>query len=374
MKDGNVTVSIVQRRLTDYRVPLFVRLRERLADHGIVLRLYYGDGTPDEVKKGDAGSISWASRLATTYAFGGRVCWQPFGRAVRGSSLVIVTQENKLIANLLPVLGLRSYRLAFWGHGANLQSRAPDGLLERIKRQTTCRVDWWFAYTGQSVRLVTSQGFPKARITNLENAIDTGELRRLVDSVSEADALALRRSLRAGDGKILLFIGSLYDDKRLDFLVHAVAQLSERMPGVVLVIAGDGPLRGQVEAWAAQYSWVRYVGRQTGAKKAALLKIADVVANPGLVGLGILDGFVAGVPMLTTDCGLHSPEVDYLVSGDNGLMTSNDLSAYADALVRVLGSDTERARLAAGASAAGRHYTIENMARNFEQGVLGALA
>ena len=61
--------------------------------------------------------------------------------------------ENKLIQNHLLLLGPRRFRLAFWGHGANLQSDNPHGLKERFKRWTTNRVDWWFAYTQMSADL-----------------------------------------------------------------------------------------------------------------------------------------------------------------------------------------------------------------------------
>ncbi|MFN3717088.1 MAG: hypothetical protein ACK4R8_10235, partial [Thiobacillus sp.] len=143
-------VCIVQRRLTHYREPLFSVLRDKLALQGIQLALLVGQGTPAEEKKHDTGDLAWAQPIPTHYWLGGRLCWQPMGTHLDGVDLLIVTQENKLLQNHLLMLKPRRFKLAFWGHGANLQSDNPRGLKERFKRWTTNRVDWWFAYTQMS--------------------------------------------------------------------------------------------------------------------------------------------------------------------------------------------------------------------------------
>lgn len=91
--------------------------------------------------------------------------------------------------------------------------------------------------------------------------------------------------------------------------------------------------------------------------------------NPGLVGLGILDAFVCGVPMVTTDCGLHSPEVAYLDSGVNGWMTPDTLGDFIDAAAAVLTDDALYARLRRGCAVSAKAYTVEGMAKNFARGV-----
>ena len=104
-----IRVCIVQRRLTHYRVPLFVALRELLAERGIQLELLVGRGTPDEEKKHDIGELSWAQYIPTHYLAGGRLCWQPVWRYLAGADLVVVTQESKLIQNHLLLLAPRGW-------------------------------------------------------------------------------------------------------------------------------------------------------------------------------------------------------------------------------------------------------------------------
>lgn len=371
---SNPSVCIIQRRLTHYRIPLFEALRSLLNERGIRLQLLVGRGTPAEEKKNDAGELHWAKSIPTHYLAGGRLCWQPVLGHLTESDLVIVTQENKLIQNHLLMLAPRRFKLAFWGHGANLQSDNPDGLKERFKRWTTNRVDWWFAYTEMSADLVTAAGFPGQRITVLNNSVDTSELLRQRQSITPEETLALRESLGFGAGPVGVFIGSLYTDKRLDFLFAAAEAIHLDVPDFHLLIVGEGAERDKVQAWCAAHPWAHWAGARFGREKALYASVAQVMLNPGLVGLGILDSFVCGVPMLSTDCGIHSPEISYLDNGVNGVMTDDNLNAYVEAGVRLLHDDAALDALVAGCAASTKEYTVENMARRFASGVTNALA
>lgn len=366
-------VVIVQRRLTHYRVPLFTALRESLAADSIRLELLAGAAAPSEMAKRDAGSLPWAGSVGTRYLAGERLCWAPFGHHVRGADLVIVTQENRLLYNHYMLMRPRSFALAFWGHGANLQAANPNSLAERYKRWTTARVDWWFAYTSHSVRLVEQAGFAGSRITNLENAVDTRQLRQARAALAESDVARLRDELGVADAPVGIFVGSLYGDKRLDFLVECADAIRRRVPAFNLVIVGEGPLRAWLDAQARTRPWLHCVGARFGKDKVRHVAMADLMLNPGLVGLGILDSFSLGVPMVTTDCGLHSPEIAYLESGSNGVMTANCASAYVEAVCGLLADRRKLERLRMGCLESASRYTIENMTNNFHLGIRQAL-
>ena len=368
------SIYIVQRRLTHYRAPLFEALRGLLVERNIRLELLVGQGTPAEEKKHDAGDLPWAKPVPTRYFAGGRLCWQPVRRHLADASLVIVTQENKLIQNHLLLLAPRRFKLAFWGHGANLQSGNPNGFKERFKRSTTNRVDWWFAYTQMSADLVAAAGFPDSRITVLNNAVDTSELQHQRQSVTPEESQALRESLGFGKGPAGVFVGSLYADKRLDVLFAAAEAIRRDVSDFHLLIVGEGPERDKVRAWCEAQPWARWVGARFGKEKAAYISVAQVMLNPGLVGLGILDAFVCGVPMITTDCGIHSPEITYLENGINGVMTANNLSAYVGASVHLLRDARALDVLRRGCVASTKEYTLENMARRFADGIATTLS
>jgi L-malate glycosyltransferase len=255
-----------------------------------------------------------------------------------------------------------------------LQSHRPDGFKERFKRWSTKRVDWWFAYTQLSCDLVKATGFPDSRITLLNNAVDTSELVRHQRSVTREETKALREALALPNGPVGIFVGSLYGEKRLDFLFSAAQAIRQQIPDFHLLIIGDGQERDKVAAWAAANTWVRWVGAHHGRQKVAYLSLAQIMLNPGLVGLGVLDAFACGVPMLTTDCGIHSPEVAYLENNVNGIITRNDLDAYVQACVHLLREPGTREMLSGGCLVSARNYTIENMTYRYVDGIIAALS
>jgi glycosyltransferase involved in cell wall biosynthesis len=362
-------VLLVQRRLPHYRVPLFDRMRESLHGAGVQFELLHGQPTAAERQKDDSGILDWARSSESVYLLGGRLCWQRLQGTDRGADLVIASQENKLLYNHLAITVRRPKRFAFLGHGANLQSADPDNLRERFKRWTARQPDWWFAYTEFAADRVKMSGFATDRITVINNAIDDSELRRDIAAV-DPDAVARRR---AAGGPIGLFIGSLYEDKRLPFLMDAAEAIRARIPGFELAIAGDGPMRDWLVQRIATLPWVRWHGPVRGAEKALLMRSADVLINPGLVGLAITDGFVAALPTLTTDCGIHSPEIAYLEDNQNGCMTADSIDAYADRVSAVLSDAGTLRRLREGAARSADVYTLDAMVARWTQGILACL-
>ena len=367
-------VLIVQRRLTSYRVPLFERLRHALARHAVDLHVAAGQGTEDEDAKRDGGCLEWAELLPTRYYLGSRVCWQPLGHIIDGSDLVIVTHENKLLYNHWLVLRPRRFRLAFWGHGRNWQAQRSGLLRERFKRWEARRVDWWFAYTQRSVHAIEQSGFPRERITSLNNAIDTRELRAMGDSVSQMELDSARRDLGWGESPVGVYVGSLYREKRLSFLLEAAAQIRKRLPGFRLLLIGDGPERETVRRFAAVHDWVRWVGALSGREKVLHLMLGDVLLMPGLVGLSILDAFALERPMVTTAWKLHSPEIDYLTDGMNGLIAPDDPVGYAEYVAALLTDRARLMRLRSGCRDSAALYTLEAMVSRFSDGIRSTLS
>lgn len=366
-------VVIAQRRLTHYRVPFFNHLRERLASEGIDLKVLYGNPNRAERSRRDSGALTWGRHVRCRYAFGGRVCWQNISRHLWDADLVIVAQENKLLYNLFALLFHRPRRIAFWGHGRNFQRRSAYSALEQLKFWLSDRVDWWFAYTSMSADIVKSRGFPVDRITVTNNAVDTASLRHELEIARSGDVRAIRKRLGLGQGPVGLFIGSLDKNKRLPFLIESAVLVKSGLQNFTLVIAGDGPDRPLVESAVRQHDFIKYLGVVDGGGKAELLSVADIMLNPGMIGLGILDAFVAGIPIITTDCEIHSPEIAYLKSGYNGIVTENETPAYVAAIKRLLDEPFELQELGKGAATTAQNYSLNNMTERFAEGITSCL-
>jgi hypothetical protein len=163
-------VLIFQRRMTEYRVPMFEALRRRLAQEQISLQVVYGRPTSDEAMRADVGNMSWGIEIPSHYFNLGKsyLVWQtPPRRLLADQDLIIIPHENSLLMNYLLLLQKRyghNVRLAYWGHGVNFQHIGEKGFSRWLKAWTARQVDWWFAYTALSVDKVVEAGFPRPRM------------------------------------------------------------------------------------------------------------------------------------------------------------------------------------------------------------------
>jgi glycosyltransferase involved in cell wall biosynthesis len=365
-------VCLIQAVMKQYRIPFFLRLSERLSKAGVDLQVVYGTPWPQEALRNDHGDIPPPLGLKVpSRMLGGKLFWMPVFRPWVTADLVVVEHANKHVLNfiLATLHRLRIKRLAYWGHGRDLQAAASSPG-ERYKRRSLHWADWWFAYTRGSARYVAEQGFERRRITVVNNAIDTAELRVQLMHVSEEMRAALRaRFAWPTHSRVAVYCGSLYPSKRLDWLMYASTLVQERHPSFRLIVIGDGDLRSAIQAFAQNNHWVHWAGAVFGNEKAELLSLAELWLNPGLVGLGILDAFCARLPLLTTMSSGHGPEIEYLEHGRNGLMVASDPDEFAQSILDLLENQPRLAAMRAAAGDDGMSYSIEAMAENFAAGV-----
>lgn len=372
-------VVIFQYRLLHYRIGLFDLLRERCRANDIELHLVHGQPTRREQLKNDVGNLAWADLVTNHYwEVGARDwVWQPLPVSLRDADLVVVMQENRLLSNY-PLLLSRLWanrKVAYWGHGANFQSEASQGLRERWKRLLLTRVDWWFAYTQLTADMVIESGYPLDRITCLNNAIDTNAFRRELAAVTDSALVKEREALDiSSSAPVGLFCGSLYPDKRLEFLVDAVDRIHAEAPDFHCIVLGDGPSMPLMREAAATRSWLHLLGVKKGAEKAVYFRLADFMLNPGLVGLHIVDAFCAALVILTTSNAKHSPEIAYLRHGENGFMTGDSTVEYTQAVLRLIHDTEQLGRIKAAALADAERYTLGNMVERFADGIKRCLA
>lgn len=370
-------VLIAQNVVKQYRVAFFDQLHDALADRGMTLRVAYGQPTAEEQAKGDNVDLSSAYGIAlrNRWLLGGRLLYQPLLPLAAKADLVVVEQANRYLANyaLLGRSAAGRGLVAYWGHG---WKRQPGSRVSAwLKRRQLRLPDWWFAYTARTAQYLAEAGVDPARITDVQNSVDTLAFRALLRDLDTEQVRAFRQCLGVGaQSPVGLYCGSLYVHKKLEFLCRAADEIRRLCPDFHLLVVGDGPQRTALQAFARNRPWVHCLGARFGRDKAICYRAADVVLNPGLVGLGILDAFAAGLAFLTTDIPIHSPEIDYLRPGYNGVITEPDPVVFAAAAVALLNDDARRARLSQGALASAERYSMANMVDRFATGICGCLS
>lgn len=336
------TLSIIQREIPHYRVPLFSQLALRAKDRGlhlVVLSAEDGAG-PSE------GRFDHRRLPARSLGKGGGLWLEGLTDAVAGSDIIVAPQELHCLN--VPYLWMRRHRLCrswiWWGHGYNFQSAdrpsLPLAIKESAKRFMTRRAEGLITYTESGARYWREKGLPAERVRPYYNTVDVESFRSAAADVGKDALDRTRAALKLAGRSVLLFSGRLYAEKRVDFLLRAFSQVQNRLPNTALLIVGDGPERKNLEALrdALKLDQVHFIGTCTDLKQVSLyFRLAELLVIPGLVGLAIVHGFAYGLPLVTTDYPGHSPEIEYLTPG-SGVMTRQDITEYASKVVDLLGS------------------------------------
>ena len=173
-------VTIVWKYIPQYRKSFYELLKIKLEQMGIELALIYGQPSRSEAARKDAVDISWGQKVHNTYITVGKreLLWQPALPLLQDSDLVILEIANKLLINYILLIqnAFGMTNMAFWGHGKNFQAKKEDYLNEKIKQILATKVNWWFAYNELGASVISALGYPRERITVVQNAIDTNDL------------------------------------------------------------------------------------------------------------------------------------------------------------------------------------------------------
>lgn len=371
-------VCIVQPVMKQYRVPFFMGLQKDLRQRGIELQVVYGTPWKAEAKRGDNVDLpSPLGRRVRSWYLWNKVLVIPTVWPWLKADLVIVEQANKNLLNyfLIPFYKLGLKKLAYWGHGRDMQGDL-NSKGEKFKRYLLPMANWWFAYTRGAAEYVKSCGYDAQRITTVQNAVDTERLRGELASVTVKErADALSRMGWTSQHLVGVYCGSLYTNKNIDDLIVLSDRIHAAIPEFRLLIMGSGPELEHLTQLAAGRHWVAMVGPKFGHEKAVYLSSACVWLNPGLVGLGVLDAFCAGLPVITRFVGPHSPEIEYIDHGVNGLVLVNEGNdEFADQVIDLLQNPQRLTQMQQAALNAANNYSIQTMIDNFSSGVRACLA
>ncbi|MDP9184209.1 MAG: glycosyltransferase family 4 protein, partial [Actinomycetota bacterium] len=198
-----------------------------------------------------------------------------------------------------------------------------------------------------AVRIAVSEraaGFERDRIG--------GEFRVIVNGVAiERWADATPADL--GPGRKLLFVGRLDARKGFPAAIAAFGRLAEDRDDLRLVVVGDGPERGAVDALPTMVrARVTMLGAVPNVELPPIHAACDVFLGPSTggesFGIVLVEAMAAGLPVVASD----TPGYDEVVTDgvDGFLVAPSDPAALATAAARLLDEPEVAARL----STAGR--------------------
>jgi glycosyltransferase involved in cell wall biosynthesis len=153
----------------------------------------------------------------------------------------------------------------------------------------------------------------------------------------------------------------LIEGKGQHVLLEAWAQVTRDHPDAYLLLAGDGPGRGALEAQARTLgldSRVRFLGHLTDVRPA--LWISDIMILPTLSDsfpVAVLEAMASGLAVVASDVGGIPEQIE---EGKSGLMSPpGDARALAQAIARVLSDGELRATLVRGGRERALQFTAD---------------
>lgn len=194
--------------------------------------------------------------------------------------------------------------------------------------------------------------------------IDINQKRLLIDN------------LHISSENIGLYVGGMYPEKRIKFLEESLYHIRERIPDFEMIFIGSGLDAYLVKEMAINHSWIHYLGPKFDNEKIIYFSISKCFLMPGLVGLAILDCFALGLPLITIADSMHSPEIEYLVNNENGIMLEKNTTPkeYADAAIKLLSNEFYRETIVEGCISSSKKYSLEKMVELYSGGILSALS
>jgi glycosyltransferase involved in cell wall biosynthesis len=204
-------------------------------------------------------------------------------------------------------------------------------------------------------RALADAGFPISRLDVVTNGV-------AVQAPAERDLEAVRRRFGIGGRPLVVGIGRLVEQKAWPTLIEAAPRIGD----ADVLVAGDGPLREELRAAAANAGGrVRFLGAVE--QPAALICLARcVVATSTWEGLplALLEALTLGAPVVATRVGgiadLIPPDAALLVEPD-------DPAGTAAAVNRVLSDADLDARLSRAARAASHAWSLDAMLAGYRQ-------
>jgi len=198
----------------------------------------------------------------------------------------------------------------------------------RIIVQTLLEADHVLAVGGALRERVIALGIPADRVGTLHRGVDRQRF-------APGDGHAARARLGLPpDRPIVLWVGRMVPVKGLDLLLAAWQQVQRVRPDALLILAGDGEVRPELEVMIRQAALrVRLIGSIPHASLAEWYRAVDTVVLPSRsegVPNVLLEALACGTPFVASDVG----GVRDLLEPSSQVVPAGQIPALAEALLQ----------------------------------------
>ena len=362
---GNLV--IVQPYLPSYRKPFFEAVVGRLAEEGHTCFLVTGVLDKQRSARGDSLSgPDWHIERKTVSfrllgrhfrSYGSRRYWKD------ADAVVLEAAVGSLDTAIATFFNSKRHGVGVWGHLGSYTG-TENKIVNWLALRQLRKSDLVFAYTDQGRTSAIKRGVSAEKILALENTVDVQNLLAEMDAVSSVRFVGTEKF----DPRMTLsYIGGIDTSKRIEFLIQTLDILWQRNPSIKLLVGGSGPLTSLFEP-AVRRGQVVMLGRVGDVEKAQMSRQSVGLLLPGRVGLVVVESFVLGLPIITTDWPLHAPEFAYLSPGVDCVVSQNSVEGYSAAIESYLSDEERMISISAAARRKSGWPSMEHMVDTFVSG------
>lgn len=243
----------------------------------------------------------------------------------------------------------------------------PAGLCRRLARRLTSKA------AGELDHLVVPSTAMRSALADYGVATPMTVLPTGIrsDALGGGDGPAFRaRHGIAADRPVLVHIGRIGHEKNLRFLLQSFARVVREMPEALLVVAGEGPARADLQRQASRLGldghllWLGYLDRERDLGGCYRAGDAFVfTSKTETQGLVLLEAMALGVAVVAlAEMGTR----DLLADRRGALIAEDDPADFATQCLEVLRDPTLRARLAAEGPLVAADWSAAQMAGRLE--------
>jgi glycosyltransferase involved in cell wall biosynthesis len=159
----------------------------------------------------------------------------------------------------------------------------------------------------------------------------------------------------ADDEPVILFLGRIVVEKGLEVFARVIDEVRSRGHRVVPLVVGEGPA---LEWFKRRLGDVRATGHLEDVDLGRAVASADILVNPSeteAFGNVNLEAMASGLAIVSAD--VESAQALLHGEADALLVPAGDISAFADAVDRLIAAPEERARIAGAALLESRKYS-----------------
>ena len=247
-----------------------------------------------------------------------------------------------------------------------VRSRWATACVRRLERGLAMRTDAHVAVSAAKIAEGVANGVlasPAAAVL-IRNGIDVQAFAAQSTGKAFLDELGLDRQ-----GPVIGTVTRLEHQKGIDLLLRATALLVPTFPGLSVLIAGDGPLRGKLVKLSRRLGLaqcVRFLGwRRDPARVMGALDVFCLSSRWEGLPVCVLEAMAVGVPVVATDAGGTAEAV---LDGETGLIVPcDDAAGLAEKTAALLGAPARRAEMGrAGRRRVEEHFTAVQMREGYE--------